>query len=60
MTEKQGIDIPKLHGNIVKEADYEKLYASTIIHEKPLINALGDDYKKILTPSKVRELFMMI
>ena len=60
MTEKQGIDIPKLHGKIVKEADYEKLYASTIIHEKPLINALGDDYKKILTPSKVRELFMMI
>ena len=61
MAEIQGIDIPKLHFNReLKEDHYEKLFASTIIHEKPLTNALGSDFKKILSPDKVKKMFMMI
>jgi len=33
------------------------LYESTVVHEKPLINALGVDYKKVLTRERVREIF---
>lgn len=57
MAEKQEIKIPK---GIVSELDeeiYLKLYNSTVIHEKPLSNALGDDYKNILTLEKVTQIF---
>jgi len=57
MAEKQGVTIPKgVASNLDKEA-YKKLYDATIIHEKPLSNALGDDFKDILTFEKVTEIF---
>lgn len=55
--DKQKIELPK---NITKDLakdDFHKLYLSTIIHEKPLSNALGLDFKKILTEEKVTEIF---
>ncbi len=58
MAIKQNINIPK---NICKNLDVETfdiLYDSTIIHSKPLINALGNEYKKILNKTKVKEIFM--
>lgn len=57
MAEKQGIKIPKGIASNLDEETYKKLYDSTIIHEKPLSNALGDNFKDILTYEKVKEVF---
>lgn len=56
--EKQNIHIPKNICNNLKEEDFLSLYKSTIIHEKPLENALGTKFKEILTFEKVREVFL--
>ena len=57
MVEVQKIDIPRgLCRNLTAE-QYEQLYLSTIIHEKPLTNALGENFKSILTREKVEEIF---
>jgi 3-deoxy-alpha-D-manno-octulosonate 8-oxidase len=41
----------------LSDEQFERLYESSIIHEKPLINALGDGFRDILTKSRVIELF---
>jgi 3-deoxy-alpha-D-manno-octulosonate 8-oxidase len=57
MVEVQKIDIPRgLCKNLTPE-EYGQLYQSTIIHEKPLTNALGENFKSILTPQKTEEIF---
>ena len=57
MVEVQKIDIPRgLCKNLAPE-EYEQLYQSTIIHEKPLTNALGENFKSLLTQQKVEEIF---
>ena len=53
----QKVKIPKGICHNLSSNDYEKLYQSTIIHEKPLINALGESFKEILTKDKVIQLF---
>lgn len=57
MAEKQGIKIPKRIASKLDEETYKKLYDSTVIHEKPLSNALGDNFKEILSYDKVKEIF---
>jgi 3-deoxy-alpha-D-manno-octulosonate 8-oxidase len=57
MAEKQGITIPKGIASNLDDETYLKLYNSTVIHEKPLSNALGDNYKEKLTLEKVTEIF---
>ena len=57
MAEKQGIKIPKGMALNLDEETYQKLYNATVIHEKPLANALGDNFKEILTYEKVKEIF---
>lgn len=57
MAEKQGIKIPHDIAKNLTEEQYKALYNSTIIHEKPLSNALGDEFKKVLTYEKVTEIF---
>ena len=60
MVELHDIYVPKgVCSNLTNE-QFEQLYASTIIHEKPLINALGSDFKTLLTKEKVTELFKMM
>lgn len=57
MADKQNVSIPK---NICKDLtndQYEALFKSTIIHEKPLRNALGDNFKEILNKDKVISIF---
>jgi 3-deoxy-alpha-D-manno-octulosonate 8-oxidase len=57
MVDKQKVNIP---ANVCKDRApdiFEKLYASSIIHEKPLTNALGPDFKKVLTKEKMISLF---
>jgi len=57
MVEKQGVKVPEGICSDLTDEQYEQLYASTIVHEKPLTNALGEDFKKILTKEKVIEIF---
>lgn len=57
MAEQQNINIPSSVCSNLSEVQYEQLYAASIIHEKPLTNALGEDYKKTLTKNKIVELF---
>lgn len=57
MAEKQGIKIPKGTALNLDEETYQKLFNSTVIHEKPLSNALGDNFKEILSYEKVKEIF---
>ncbi|CUU69625.1 NADH-dependent butanol dehydrogenase a [Campylobacter hyointestinalis] len=57
MGKKQGIEIPQGIAMDLDESFYKKLYDSTIIHEKPLSNALGANFKNILTYEKVKEIF---
>jgi 3-deoxy-alpha-D-manno-octulosonate 8-oxidase len=57
MMEKQNISIPRGVCQNLKGEQYDLLYQSTIVHEKPLVNALGDDFKSILTKDKVIEIF---
>jgi 3-deoxy-alpha-D-manno-octulosonate 8-oxidase len=60
MVEKQHVTIPTGLCQDLTEKQYDQLYASSIIHEKPLTNALGEDFRNILTPEKVRSLFLMM
>lgn len=57
MVEKQGIEIPNGVCSDLDEAGFKALYDASIIHEKPLTNALGSDFRDILTLEKVTELF---
>jgi 3-deoxy-alpha-D-manno-octulosonate 8-oxidase len=60
MAEQQGIVIPKGVCDNLTDDQYDRLFDSTIVHEKPLTNALGSDFKDILTKSKVVEIFMQM
>jgi 3-deoxy-alpha-D-manno-octulosonate 8-oxidase len=57
MAKKQNIEIPKGIGANLSDETYLALYNSTVIHEKPLSNALGDSFKEELTLEKVTEIF---
>lgn len=57
MRDKQNIKIPTGIGKNLSDREHDRLYEATIIHEKPLFNALGDRYREILTRDKVREIF---
>jgi len=57
MVEKQNVVIPEGICRDLTDEQYEQLYASTVIHEKPLTNALGEGFKSILTKEKVIDLF---
>jgi len=60
MVEQQGIHIPEGLCRELSEEQYNLLYDSTVIHEKPLTNALGGKFRKILTPEKVKEIFKLM
>jgi 3-deoxy-alpha-D-manno-octulosonate 8-oxidase len=53
MLERQGIELPRGICRDLTDAQYEALYQASIVHEKPLTNRLGPDYKKILTRENV-------
>ena len=55
--EKNQIEIPRDVCAGLDTAGHDALYESTIVHEKPLTNALGDNFRKILTRDRVREIF---
>ena len=57
MAKKQDIEIP--HGICadLSNEQYRALYQSSIVHEKPLTNALGKYFRDVLTEDRVKELF---
>lgn len=57
---KNNIVLPQGITNGLSDELFNDLYDSTIIHEKPLTNALGKDFKKILSKEKVIEIFKQI
>lgn len=57
MAAKQGVSIKKGIAANLTQTQYNALYEATIIHEKPLFNALGENYKHILNKQKVTEIF---
>jgi 3-deoxy-alpha-D-manno-octulosonate 8-oxidase len=60
MVDRQGVDVPSGLCKGLSDDQYDQLFKSTVIHEKPLINALGEDYREILTEQRVAELFRSI
>lgn len=57
MVDLQKVYIPENICRDLSAEQHQRLYAASIVHEKPLINALGENYKEILTPEVVQELF---
>jgi 3-deoxy-alpha-D-manno-octulosonate 8-oxidase len=57
MVETQGVRVPGGIGENLTSEICDQLYASTIVHQKPLTNALGEGYRDILTKEKVLEIF---
>jgi len=59
---KQSIDLGELTNNIrsLDSETHDQLYKATIIHEKPLMNALGEGFKEKLDRPTVRRIFEKI
>lgn len=57
MLDRQGVTLPRGVTAGLTDAQYDRLYRASIIHEKPLCNALGDGFADILTPERVTDLF---
>ncbi len=55
--ERQRVEIPKGVCRGLGDDQLRALYEATVIHEKPLTNALGDGYRNVLTYDKVISLF---
>nr|MCR5561845.1 iron-containing alcohol dehydrogenase [Desulfovibrio sp.] len=57
MMERQRISLPKGICDGLTDAQYTALYEGSIVHEKPLSNRLGPDFKKIFTKENVIDRF---
>ncbi|MBF0249341.1 MAG: iron-containing alcohol dehydrogenase [Alphaproteobacteria bacterium] len=57
MISQNRIELPRGVCEGLDDTQMQRLYAASIIHEKPLGNALGTDFKSILTFEKVTGLF---
>ena len=57
LVDNQNIVIPRGICEKLSQEQYDNLFKSTIIHEKPLTNALGENFKNILTKDKAIEIF---
>lgn len=55
MMKKQGVALPAGVCSSLGEDDLMRIYEGTVVHEKPLTNALGPEYRTILTYGNVRE-----
>lgn len=60
IVENQGVEVPDGVCQNLSDNQYDQLYNSTILHEKPLTNALGENFKEILTKDKVIEIFKIM
>jgi 3-deoxy-alpha-D-manno-octulosonate 8-oxidase len=57
MVKRQGVKIPEGVCQNLSDEQYRALYDATVVHQKPLTNALGDGYRDVLTYEKVISIF---
>lgn len=57
MVNRQKVTIPEGVARGLVEEQYRALYDATVVHQKPLTNALGEAYRDVLTYDKVVSLF---
>ena len=57
MVDTQGVALNRGLCENLSGQQYDALYEASIVHEKPLANALGEDYRAILTKERVIDLF---
>ncbi len=57
MMARNKINLPKGICRNLTDEQYEALYAGSIVHEKPLTNALGPDFRQILNKDYLISLF---
>jgi len=57
MAERQGIIVEAGVSNNLTDQQHQSMYQGSIVHNKPLENALGENFKNILNEEKVRNLF---
>jgi 3-deoxy-alpha-D-manno-octulosonate 8-oxidase len=57
MAERQHVTIPEGVCRGLSDKQYHSLYEATLVHDKPLTNALGNGYRDVLTFDKVVRLF---
>jgi len=60
MAERQGISVPSGVAGNLSANQYRSLYQATIVHEKPLANALGASFRDTLTPARITDLFKIM
>lgn len=60
MAERQNVVVPKGICNGLNDSEFEALYDASIMHQKPLTNALGPDFRSTLTLDRVTDLFRMM
>ena len=57
MARRQRVSIPAGVCSNLSDEKYEALFRGTIVHEKPLTNALGSEFREVLTIDRVVALF---
>jgi 3-deoxy-alpha-D-manno-octulosonate 8-oxidase len=57
MAERQSVKVPEGVCKHLDDAGFKALYDASTMHQKPLTNALGENFKSILTLEKVTDLF---
>ena len=57
MLAKQNVDLPSGVCSGLTDDEFKRLVAATVVHVKPLTNALGPDFRSVLTDEKVVEIF---
>jgi 3-deoxy-alpha-D-manno-octulosonate 8-oxidase len=55
--QKCGVPFPMGICADLDDDQMDALYRATVVHEKPLANALGDGWRDVLTREKVYEIF---
>ena len=60
MIDRQGVYLPSGVCQGLTDEQYDGLVQGCVVHEKPLTNALGPDFRKILTKEKLIELYKSI
>jgi 3-deoxy-alpha-D-manno-octulosonate 8-oxidase len=58
--ERLGIEIPLPSNSELTPNDLDRLVSSTLMHEKPLSNALGVNYRSVIHKSELSRIFMKI
>lgn len=60
MAENQEVEVPMLQGASLTQTKLDRLSDATLMHERPLSNALGIDYRSHLGGGRLQDLFAML